>query len=99
LAVSVLHFSGLVFTPLQAPQFSLLFPPSVPFPWNPKVLPLSLCPTNSNFIYQSKPTGGRNPQHLTCGFSCNFGDSINIIQALEQIQTVVRIVREEIKNN
>jgi hypothetical protein len=29
-----------------------------------------------NFIYQSKPTGGRVPQCLTCECvgSCNFGD-------------------------
>lgn len=39
----------------------------------------------ANFIYQLKQTGGRKPQHLTCGFSCNFGNPINVIQALDQI--------------
>jgi hypothetical protein len=38
-----------------------------------------------NFIYQPETNWGRDPQHLTLGFSCNFGNQINKIQALNQI--------------
>ena len=40
------------------------------------------------FIYLSKPTGGRDPQHLTCGFSCKCGHPIYIIPAWDQIHTI-----------
>jgi len=56
----------------------------------PQILKSQLCLTTQqlatgNFIYQSRPTGGRDHQHLTCGISCNFGNLINIIQTLNQI--------------
>jgi hypothetical protein len=66
---------------------SLPAPSSVPCP---RILKFCLCrPAQplaaSNFIYQSKPIQGRVP----CGFWCNFGDHIDIIQAaLDQIHNI-----------
>jgi hypothetical protein len=77
---SVPHFSGLIFTPLPAWPFYLLLPPSV---LCQRILKSYLCLPDqllaaSNFIYQSKPTGGWDIQCLS-RFSCNFGDPITII--------------------
>jgi hypothetical protein len=60
---------------------------SVPLPANPKVLPLFPCSTigHKQLYLPIKPTGGRDPQCLTCRSLCNLRDSINIIQALDQI--------------
>jgi hypothetical protein len=42
-----------------------------------------------SFMYQSKPTRERTLSNLTCRFWCNFGDEINIMQALDQTTTAI----------
>lgn len=60
---------------------------SILLPVNPKVPPLYLHQplATGNFIYPLKPTGGKDPQPCTLGLSCNFGNPINMMQALNQI--------------
>ena len=82
---SLLHLSGLVFTPFLAWWLCLFFLLWYPCPG---ILKSCLClPTQplaaGNFIYQSKPTGGRDRLNLTCKFSCNCrggGGPMNIIK-------------------
>ena len=60
----------------------------------PRILQPHLCLSAQplaagNFIYQSEPTGSRDPQRFTFGFSCNFGNPDNIMQALSRIHNSV----------
>ena len=60
----------------------LLLPALVPLPRNPKVLPLSPYPAIGHWqLYLPIKTSWGWEQ-----FSCNFGDTINTIQALDQIR-------------
>lgn len=69
-----------------SPSFLIFLPSSVPLPANPQVLPLFHAQSLAagNFIFQSKSTESRDPQHLKAD-SRNMGDSINIIQVLTHI--------------
>lgn len=91
LSSALLRPSVSFFLPSMA---AILPPPSVPCPGILKVplclpaQPLAAC----YFSYQSKPNGGRDPQHLnvwTSGFSYNFEDPIHIIRALYQTTTLL----------
>lgn len=91
--LSLLYHSGLVFLPSLAWQLYLLPPPFVPCP---RILKSCLCfpaqpLAGSNFIYQSKPIGGRVPHYLMCRFPCNFGHPINTIQELDQIHNTTQL--------
>lgn len=65
-----------------------------PLPKNFKVLPLFPCPaTGRQQLYLPIKTNWvRDPQHLMCRFSCNFRDTINIIQALYKIHNSPGVV-------